>query len=161
MLFSVKPLRLAGLGCLAGLALAASARAQSSARNDGFCRRNGQMAVIRNGKPYAMTRDAHLPTGATVTHDGFVVSSTGQRTELREGQGCDLRGRPVPVLTTANGTLALARSGGPAAGPARAVPPPTLLEKVFGRRDEGPGFFRGKKPKKHHGKGKGHGRHDD
>ena len=157
MLFSVKPLRLAGLGCLAGLALAASARAQSSARNDGFCRRNGQMAVIRNGKPYAMTRDAHLPTGATVTHDGFVVSPAGQRTELREGQGCDLRGRPVPVLTTANGTLALARLGGPAT-PARPVPPATLLEQVFGRRADGPGFFRGKKPKKHHGKGKGHGR---
>lgn len=44
------------------------------------------MEVIRNGQPYSMTRDAYLPTGATVTKDGFVVSATGQRKELREGQ---------------------------------------------------------------------------
>ena len=155
MMFSVNRLRKAGLGLTAGLLLAATARAQQPAGNDGFRRRNGQMEVIRNGKPYAMTRDAHLPTGATVTKDGFVVSATGQRTELREGQGCDLRGRPVPVLAGPNGALALAGPG-VAAGPAPPVPARSLLEQVFGRdEDEDHGFF-----KKHHGKGHGH-RKDD
>ena len=160
MMFSVSYLRKAGLTLAAGLLLAASGHAQQQAGNDGFRRRNGQMEVIRNGKPYAMTRDAHLPTGATVTRDGFVVSATGERTELREGQGCDLRGRPVPVRAGANGALALA---GPdaAAGPARTVPAATLLEQVFGRDDDEDGFFRSKKAKKHNGKGKGHGRWKD
>ncbi|MCI1187154.1 hypothetical protein MON38_06955 [Hymenobacter sp. DH14] len=153
-------LRAARLALAAGLLLAARAQAQQPAGNDGFRRRNGQMEVIRNGQPYAMTRDAHLPTGATVTKDGFVVSATGQRTELREGQGCDLRGRPVPVLAGPTGALALARPGA-AAGPARAVPANTLLEQVFGRDDDGNGFFKFKKAKKHHGKGKGHGRWKD
>ena len=155
MMFSVNCLRRAGLAVAAGLLLAASAHAQQPASNDGFRRRNGQMEVIRNGKPYAMTRDAHLPTGATVTKDGFVVSATGQRTELREGQGCDLRGRPVPVLAGPNGALALAGPGAPA-GATRAVPAASLLEQVFGRDgDEDHGFFKFKKNKKHHGKGKG------
>lgn len=144
------------------LLLAATAHAQQPAGNDGFRRRNGQMEVIRNGQARSMTRDVHLPTGATITKDGFVVSATGQRTELREGEGCDLRGRPVPVLAGPNGALALARPG---ASPeaVRVVPAASLLEQVFGRDedDEGNGFFRFKKAKKHHGKGKGHGRWKD
>ena len=156
MMVSVNCLRRAGLGLAAALLLAAAARAQQPARNDGFRRRNGQMEVIRNGQPYAMTRDAYLATGATVTHDGFVVSAAGQRTELREGQGCDLRGRPVPVQATATGALALGRPGAAPAGPARPAPAPTLLEQVFGPGGAGPGFFKGKKAKKHHGKGHGH-----
>lgn len=75
--------------------------------NDGFQRRNGQMHVLRNGQLRPMTRDAHLPTGTVVTKDGFVVSREGRRTELREGQGCDLRGRVVAVVPAAGG-LALA-----------------------------------------------------
>lgn len=157
MMFLVSYLRKAGLGLAAGLLLAAAtAHAQQGGSNDGFRRRNGQMEVIRNGKFYAMTRDAHLPTGTTVTRDGFVVNAAGQRTELREGQGCDLRGRPVPVLAGPNGALALAGPG--AAGTAnagRAVPAATLLEQVFGRDDDDNGFFRSKKGKKHRGKGKG------
>ena len=164
MMFSVNCLRKIGLALMAGLLLAATAHAQQPAGNDGFRRRNGQMEVIRNGKPYAMTRDAHLPTGATVTRDGFVVSATGERTELREGQGCDLRGRPVAVRSAANGTLALAGPAGPAASAnasaGRVVPAASLLEQVFGRDDDGNGFFRSKKGKKHHGKGHGH-RKDD
>ena len=137
------------------LALHGPAHAQQTPNNDGFQRRNGQMQVVRNGQPRPMTRDAHLPTGATVTKDGFVVSPTGQRTELREGQGCDLRGRPVPVLAGPNGALALAGPGAPA-GAVRVVPASSLLEQVFGRdEDEGNGYFRFKKAKKHHGKGKG------
>ncbi len=120
------------------------------------------MEVIRNGQPYPLTRDAHLPTGAIVTKDGFVVSAAGQRTELREGQGCDLRGRSVAVLGGGpNGALALAGPGA-SAGEVRVVPAASLLEQVFGRgEDEGNGFFRLKKAKKHHGKGKGHGRWKD
>ena len=160
-MFSVNCLRKIGLALMAGLLLAATAHAQQPAGNDGFRRRNGQMEVIRNGQPYPMTRDAHLPTGTTVTKDGFVVSATGQRTELREGQGCDLRGRPVPVLAAPNGALTLAGPGA-AAGPVR-VAPATLLEQVVGRSNdaEGEGFFNFKKPKKHHGKGKGKGHWKD
>lgn len=147
MVFSVNNLRATGLALAAGLLLAGSAAGQVSVRNDGFWRRNGQMEVIRNGKPYAMTRDAHLPTGATVTHDGFVVSGTGQRTELREGQACDLRGHLVAVRAGANGALALG-------GPGAAAP-------AYADRDEdeqrGP---KPKKGKKHHGKGPGHHKHD-
>ena len=142
----------------AGLLLAAvqPAPAQQGPNNDGFQRRNGQMQVVRNGQARPMTRDAHLPTGATVTKDGFVVSAAGQRTELREGQGCDLRGRPVAVRTASNGTLALAPA---AAVPddGRAQPARGLLEELFGSHDNEPTFQR-KKYKKNRGKGKGHGR---
>ena len=143
-----------------GLALALARPAPAQALdNDGFRRRNGLMQVVRNGQPRPMTRDAHLPTGATVTKDGFVVGPTGQRTELREGQGCDLRGRPVAVLTAPDGTLALERAAArvPDAGAGRVLPARTVLEEVFGRGDDedGGGFFGFRKGKKHHGKGKG------
>ena len=157
MLFSVNYLSKARLLLAAGWLLAAAAHAQQPAGNDGFRRRNGQMEVIRNGQPYAMTRDAHLPTGTTVTKDGFVVSATGQRIELREGQGCDLRGRSVAVVSTAGGALALASPGATGATGAPQAASPTLLEQVFGR--DGGGFYKFKKAKKHHGKG--HGRWKD
>ncbi len=149
-----------GAACLllaAGL-LAGPARAQAGANNDGFHRRNGLMEVIRNGRPYPMTRDAHLPTGATVTKDGFVVGPDGRRSELPEGRGCDLRGRPVAVLAGSGGTLALATTSKAAAEPA-AMPAPGLLRQVFGSEEE-EGLFHFKKGKKHHGKGKGHGKDD-
>ena len=147
------------------LALHGPAHAQQTPNNDGFQRRNGQMQVVRNGQPRPMTRDAHLPTGATVTKDGFVVSPTGQRSELREGQGCDLRGRPVAIRTAANGALSLGSASAPASnGSTRVVPevPPSLLEQLFGSDDdEGSGKIKFKKHKKHHGKGHGHGKGDD
>ena len=144
-----------GICLVTGMLLVVGAARAQPPGNDGFQRRNGQMQVVRNGQPRPMTHDAHLPTGATVTKDGFVVSATGQRTELREGQGCDLRGRPVIVRTAANGSLALgaATSRGPVAAPLSPV-----LEEPFGQNrddDEERGKF--KKQKKHHGKGKGHG----
>ena len=137
-----------------------SARGQAGANNDGFRRCNGLMEVIRNGKPYLMTRDAHLPTGATVTKDGFVVAPAGGRSELREGQGCDLLGRPVAVLASSDGALTLVPANERAAEPV-AEPASGLLEQVFGGDGEG-GFFHFKKAKKHHGKGrgKGHGKDD-
>ena len=149
----------------AGLCLLAQLPAHAQQLgNDGFQRRNGQMQVLRNGQSRPMTRDIHLPTGATVTKDGFVVAPDGRRTELREGQGCDLRGRPVAVLTAANGAVAL---DAPAAVPARATErrpaPPArgLLEEIFGsRRDEGRDY-KYKKNKKHHGKDKGHWKEED
>lgn len=152
-------LRLCGAASL--LALAWPVRAQPAAHNDGFRRHNGQMEVVRNGQPRLMTRDARLPTGATVTKDGFIIGPEGRRTELAEGQGCDLRGRPVAVRTAADGRLALAT-------PARATPLPArapaarsgLLDAFFGPAPEGPGrgHHKFKKAKKKHGKGKGHGR---
>ena len=131
--------------------------------NDGFQRRNGQMQVLRNGQARPMTRDAHLPTGTTITKDGFIVSPDGQRTELREGQGCDLRGRPVAVLTAANGTLALAApvAARPAAVGPRPAPSRSVLEEVFGRGDDDDGFFKFKKRKKNHGKGHGRWKGED
>ncbi|MBC8085435.1 MAG: hypothetical protein H7Z21_19725, partial [Hymenobacter sp.] len=117
--------------------------------------------VLRNGQARPMTRDIHLPTGATVTKDGFVVSPTGQRTELREGQGCDLRGRPVAVRTAPNGTLVLAPAAAerteyePENGRARTSR--SVFEELFGRRDgDNEGYGKRKKYKKN--KGKGHGR---
>lgn len=150
-------LRFFGLRPAAGvlLVLSGPAHAQRAPNNDGFRRLDGQMQVVRNGQPRPMMRDAHLPTGTTVTKDGFVIRADGQRTELREGQGCDLRGRPVAVRTTAAGALTLAAPT--AATAARAVAPPTLLEQFFGPGNGGKGHFKFKKGKKHHGKGKGHG----
>ncbi|GAB3864552.1 hypothetical protein GCM10028824_02220 [Hymenobacter segetis] len=151
-------------GALASLlALHGPAHARQTPNNDGFQRRNGQMQVVRNGQARPMTRDAHLPTGATVTKDGFVVSPTGQRTELREGQGCDLRGRPVAVQVAANGALALGASSAPVpVRSIRSVPAPSLLEQVFGSGDdEDEGKFKFKKRKKHHGKGHGRWKGDD
>lgn len=161
-------MRLPGIVGAAGLLLALSqpARAQRSANNDGFQRRNGQMQVVRNGQPRPMAHDAHLPTGAVVTTDGFVVSPDGRRTELREGQGCDLRGRPVAVRTVAGGALALAPPAAPprAAVVREAVPARSLLEEMFGERgSDDKQFFKLKKSKKRKGKGhgKGHGRWKD
>lgn len=141
------------------VALVHPATAQQAPNNDGFQRRNGQMQVVRNGQAHAMTRDAHLPTGFTVTKDGFVVSPTGQRTELREGQGCDLRGRPVAVQAAADGRLALASPATPRTV-VPVAPSPTFSQAMFGVSDDEDGvrFFKRKKHKKHHGKGKGHGR---
>lgn len=148
-------------GAVASLLAPGPAHARQTPNNDGFQRRNGQMQVVRNGQPRPMTRDAHLPTGATVTKDGFVVSPTGQRTELREGQGCDLRGRPVAVRTTASGALALGTPSAPASvRSARLEPAPSLLEQVFGPGSS-EGKFKFKKHKKHHGKGHGRGKGDD
>lgn len=140
------------------LVLSCPAFAQQSANNDGFQRRNGQMQVVRNGQARPMAHDARLPTGALVTTDGFVVGLNGQRTELREGQGCDLRGRPVAVRTAPGGALALAT---PHAAVVRAaLPARSVVEELFGERS-GERFFKFKKGKKHHGRGKGHGRWKD
>ena len=136
-------------------------RAQS-ANNDGFQRRHGPMQVVRNGQARPMTRDAHLPPGATITKDGFVVSTDGRRTELREGQGCDLRGRPVTVVAGPTGALALAPVV--VARPAAAVnvsrnpSSRSLLEEIFGGREDDRRYYKQKKYKKH---GKGRGRWKD
>lgn len=94
------------IACTLLLGLGTPTAAQQLA-NDGFHRRNGQMHVLRNGQLRPMTRDSRLPTGTVVTKDGFLVSSNGTRTELLEGQACDLKGRVVAVRTGANGALAL------------------------------------------------------
>jgi hypothetical protein len=93
-----------------GLLLSLRAAAAPMADNDGFQRRNGQMYILRNGQLRAMTHDSRLPTGVLVTKDGFVVDARGRRTELREGQGCDLKGNLVAVAPTASGSLVLATS---------------------------------------------------
>jgi len=107
------------------LGLGAPATAQQLA-NDGFHRRNGQMHVLRNGQLRPMTRDSRLPTGTVVTKDGFLVAANGTRTELLEGQACDLKGRVVAVRPGAGGALTLGaplpgRRATPAAGPARSA----------------------------------------
>ncbi|TYZ08691.1 hypothetical protein FY528_12525 [Hymenobacter lutimineralis] len=132
-------------GALA-LLLTTPAPAQS---NDGFQRLHGQMYLVRNGQRRPMTHDAHLPTGHVVTKDGFVVAANGLRTELREGQGCDLRGRAVAVVPTSRG-LALA------APPARTQPQPlpTVLARLRSNSPRGLGYAWGKhkKGKKHKGR---------
>ena len=125
-----------GFGLLLLTTFAAPAAAQNLV-NDGFQRHNGQMHVLRNGQLRPMTRDARLPTGAVVTKDGFIRAADGSRTELREGQGCDLKGRVVAVVPAAAGGLALGSSVG--AG-RRSAPAPTAvrvaLEDLFGGRRE-------------------------
>ena len=160
----VMRITISGLLGAAGLLLALAPLREAGAQalsNDGFQRRHGQMQVLRNGQARPMTRDIHLPTGAIVTKDGFVVSPAGQRTELREGQGCDLRGRPVAVRTAPNGTLALAPAAAERAEHesenSRALTARLVLEGLFGRRDgDDEGYGKQKKYKKN--KGKGHGR---
>ncbi len=142
-------------GALSLVLLAAPTRAQQL-NNDGFQRRNGQMQVLRNGLPRPMTRDAHLPTGVTVTKDGFVLRPDGQRSELREGQGCNLRGQPVAVLTAANGLVVFAAPAAPVVAD-RGRAGRSLLEEIFGGGDEDDRFFKFKKSRKHHGKGHGRG----
>ena len=145
---------LAALGLWLGLGSAPAAAQQ--ANNDGFHRRNGQMHILRNGQLRPMTRDARLPTGVFVTKDGFVVDAQGRRTELREGQGCDLSGKIVAVNQTSNGTLALAapparaasyQEGAPAREEVRA-----LFSELFGGRGRG---------KKHKNKGWKHHKDED
>lgn len=119
---------LVGLGLLLSLRAAVAAPV---ADNDGFQRRNGQMYILRNGQLRAMTRDSRLPTGVMVTKDGFVVDARGRRTELREGQGCDLKGNVVAVAPTAAGGLVLAT---PARAPrsTSAQPRPAAVRVVVG-----------------------------
>jgi hypothetical protein len=146
---------------LLGLGQPASAQ---NLRDDGFQRRNGQMSIVRHGALRPMTRDAHLPTGVVVTKDGFLIDPAGHRTELREGQGCDLRGRPVAV-NEAQGhiTLASAVPARPKSAPVMAVSnmEPSLLDELLGRpasgNGRGPGWLKkGKKGKHGRGRHKGH-----
>ncbi len=131
------------------LSLGAPAAAQQPA-NDGFHRRNGEMHVLRNGQLRPMTRDSRLPTGTVVTKDGFLVAANGTRTELLEGQACDLKGRVVAVRPGADGALTL---GAPlpgrrdnTAGPARSIFEAFLggqLEDNQDRDDDDEGHGRG------------------
>ncbi|MFC7668386.1 hypothetical protein ACFQT0_14140 [Hymenobacter humi] len=91
-----------------------------------------------------------------------MVSASGQRTELREGQACDFRGRPVAVRAAPDGTLVLAKS---AASAAPAIPTRTVMEEMFGRSAddqyrEGK-YKKPKKAKKKHGKGHGRGNEEE
>jgi hypothetical protein len=147
---------LAGLGLWLSLNTPAVAQRLN---NDGFHRRNGQMHVLRNGQLRPMTRDSHLPTGVLVTKDGFLIRADGTRTELREGQACDLNGNLVAVKTAAAGGLALGApaarfpaatarrvsEGSPAAEEVREVP-----ADVFGRsrKDDDDYRFDDKRAKK-------------
>ena len=140
--------------------LCSPAAAQSA--DDGFQRRNGQMSVVRNGQPRPMTRDAHLPTGVVVTKDGFLINSDGQRQELAEGQGCDLRGRPVAVREVA-GRLALAPAAtwpapGASARAAVAGSRVSLLDELLGDERRGKGWYKYNKKGK---RGKHKGRDND
>lgn len=146
-------------GALSIVLLATPVVRAQQLNNDGFQRRNGQMQVLRNGQLRPMTRDAHLPTGVTVTKDGFVMRPDGQRIELREGQGCNLRGQPVAVLTAANGLAVLAPPAAPVVAD-RARAGRSLLEEIFGGGEDDR-FFKFKKRKKHHGKGHGRGHWKD
>jgi hypothetical protein len=122
------------LALLATLGLTAPVRAQQL-NNDGFQRRNGQMHIVRNGQRRPMTRDARLPTGTVVTKDGFVVGPGGTRTELREGQGCDLRGNVVSVVEH-GGALALGAPAGPRRAPHPAEQVRAVLTDLLGGRYE-------------------------
>ena len=114
--------------------------------NDGFIRRDGTMYVLRNGQPRPMPHDVHLPNGRTVTHDGFVVEPGGQRTELRDGSGCDLTGSSAAVATQA-GRVVLA--------PQAAGTGPVFVQAVAGNSQSrwagwrGKGHYKKRKHKKH------------
>ena len=115
----------AALGLLlAGLSIPAAAQRP---RNDGFCRRDGQMHVLRNGLLRPLLRDARLPTGTLVTTAGFLIARNGERTELTEGQGCDLQGRVVAVEPAPGGSLALGKTAAPSAPPTAAPPAPAAV----------------------------------
>ena len=125
---------LAGL-CLLFVLQLRPAQAQNL-RNDGFQRRNGQMHVLRNGQLRPMTRDARLPTGAVVTKDGFIRTANGTRTELREGQGCDLKGNLVAVVPTAGGFALAAPGERSRRAAATPIVVQAALEDLFGRRSD-------------------------
>lgn len=130
------------------LSLAHLAAAQA---NDGFQRRDGSMYLLRNGQAKPMTRDVRLPNGRLITRDGFVVLPTGQRTELRDGQGCTLLGEPTTAIAQANGRTVLAsresgrgnQEAGAAAFRARVL----SWSQVYGK---GKGHGKGKKRKRKH-----------
>ncbi|TGE15933.1 DUF6799 domain-containing protein [Hymenobacter elongatus] len=134
---------------------------QGRAANDGFQRRDGSMYVIRNGVKRPMTRDVHLPNGRVITRDGFVVERDGHRTELREGNGCDLVGTTTAVTPGANGQLVLAAAARPqpvASAEARAVSTDTYLRQLLGNgKHRGGGRYK----KNKHGKGKRHKNEND
>ena len=111
--------------CLLWAGLSTPAAAQR-AHNDGFCRRDGQMYVLRNGQLRPLLREARLPTGTIVTKDGFLLAKSGERTELGEGQGCDLRGNVVAVEPAPGGSLALGKKAAPAGPPAPSAVAPVL-----------------------------------
>lgn len=118
--------------------LAPAAYAQA---DDGFVRRNGATYLLRHGQLRPLAQEIHLPNGRSVTPDGFVLRPDGSRAELREGQGCDLRGNLVGSRQQADGRWVLAAAP-PAAprpayvGPARGMPPGQLKKwwKHFGKK---------------------------
>ncbi|GAB3829815.1 DUF6799 domain-containing protein [Hymenobacter jeollabukensis] len=131
------------LSCLlTALLLSLSLSSVQAQADDGFLRRNGSTYLLRHGQLRPLTQEVHLPNGRTVTPEGFVLRPDGGRTQLAEGQGCDLRGNPVASQQQANGSWALAA---PAASPAiraayavptRRVPPGQLKKwwKQFGKK---------------------------
>ena len=121
-----------GLLLLAGLGTPAAAQRP---RNDGFCRRDGQMHVLRNGQLRPLLRNARLPTGMIVTPDGFLIAKNGERTALSEGQGCDLQGHIVTVEPAPGGSLALGKTAAPpvAAAPPVSVPASAAEEEAAGQ----------------------------
>ena len=121
-----------GLLLLAGLGTPAAAQRP---RNDGFCRRDGQMHVLRNGQLRPLLRDARLPTGTIVTPDGFLIAKNGERTALSEGQGCDLQGHIMTVESALGGSLALGKTAAPpvAAAPPVSVPASAAEEEAAGQ----------------------------
>lgn len=162
--FRFKPSNLLALLTLLILGISQPILAQNLL-DDGFQRRNGQMSIVRHGERRPMTRDVHLPTGVVVTKDGFLIGTDGQRTELREGQGCDLRGRAVAV-SEAQGRLTLAPVGlarpQTSSGPVVQQTSVSLLDELLGRPAGGRGWYKkGKKWKKGHGHGKHKGRDDN
>ncbi|GAB3303011.1 hypothetical protein GCM10027348_30460 [Hymenobacter tenuis] len=126
--------------------LSAAVKVQAQA-NDGFQRRDGSMYTVRNGEARPLTRDVRLPNGRLITRDGFVVSRDGQRTELKDGQGCSLLGEPVAISKQADGRLLL--------GAHSSVTPAGAAQNAWGQRWKGRGKGKG------HGKNKWKRKHDD
>ncbi|GAB3232151.1 hypothetical protein GCM10027346_19190 [Hymenobacter seoulensis] len=126
--------------------LSAAVKVQAQA-NDGFQRRDGSMFTVRNGEARLLTRDVRLPNGRLITRDGFVVSRDGQRTELKDGQGCSLLGEPVAVSKQDDGRLLL--------GARSSVTPASAAQNAWGQRWKGRGKGKG------HGKNKWKRKHDD
>jgi hypothetical protein len=127
------------------LALPIAAHAQT---NDGFLRRDGTMYVLRNGQTRPMLHDVHLPNGRTVTHDGFVVTTDGKRTELRNGSGCDLSGQATATVTQSDRIVLqpVVDRTAPSRGPVYVQVLPGWAKWIGGR---GKGRYKKRKGKKH------------
>jgi hypothetical protein len=60
----------------------------------------GQPTLFKDGEPTALVNNTELPDGRRIDAEGYLVSKTGLRRKLLDGETFDLAGKSVPISDT-------------------------------------------------------------